>query len=212
MHKNRGFSLIELAIAITIIGIILAGVLVGSEVITGNARATDTVALVKDLNSSIIEFKNRYRYLPGDLPNAANDNFGIVAASACDISPPGTIGNGQIDVGTETTCAAVQLIQAGLIKGNSQGVGIFTKSNFSNVPDVLITARRVAGLLPPTFNTLNEIQLLNQPCNTAQALDNKLDDGNFATGNIRASVATCVSAGKSNAGINDPVPILDIAL
>lgn len=209
MIKSKGFTLIELAIAITIIGIILAGVLVGSGVITGNAKTTDTITLIKDLNSAIIEFKNRYHYLPGDLPNAANDISGIAVGSACDILPPGTIGNGQIDpdVGpiTETTCVALELIQAGLIKGNSQGVGIFTKNNLSNIPDVLVTARRTIGLNPLPSSFLNEIQLLNQPCDTARAIDLKLDDGDFATGNVRASVATCTPKGA-----NDPVPIIDI--
>jgi len=207
MNKNRGFTLIEIAIVLTIIGILLGAIMLRSGGVIDNAKTTDTITIIKDLTAATGDFKNRYHYLPGDLPNAGNDIPGITGATfsgiSCDISPPGTIGNGQIDPGAETTCASVELAQAGLIKGGTNG--IFTKNNMSSTPDVLITARRAGSTLPASV--INEIELINQPCETVMGIDSKMDDGNFTTGNITASVASCTPKGS-----NDPVPYVDIAL
>jgi hypothetical protein len=56
-------------------------------------------------------------------------------------------------------------------------------------------------------STRNVIQLLNVSCRGAQELDTKSDDGNFASGSTRASVASCTEGGA-----NDPVPAIAVAL
>lgn len=203
MNKSRGFTLIEIAIVLTIIGILLGAILLRSGSIIGNAKTTDTLALIKDLSAAINDLKNRYHYLPGDIPKAGDDITGISAA--CNIATTtANIGNGQIDTAAEVACVAEHLVQAGLIKGSASG--IFSQNNASTTPDVLLIARRTGGSLPPAFppTVLNEIELTNQPCETAKAVDSKLDDGDFTTGNIRASVTSCMA--------NDIVPYLDIAL
>lgn len=208
MNKSKGFTLIEIAIVLTIIGILLGAILLRSGSVIGNAKTTDTIALIKDLSAAINDFRNRYHYLPGDMPKAGDDISGIISGSACDIATTtASIGNGQIDTPDEVACVAEHLVRAGLIKGSTNG--IFSKNNLSSTPDVLVTARRTSGSLPPAFSptVLNEIEFTNQPCETAKAIDSKLDDGDFATGNIRASVTSC-TPGSSN----DPVPYLDIAL
>lgn len=210
MNKNKGFTLIEIAIVITIIGILLGAILLRSGSVIGNAKTTDTIALVKDLSAAINDFRSRYHYLPGDLPNAGNDIPGIAVSDPCNISPPGTIGDGKIDPDTapgigEATCVAVELVQAGLIKGSTSG--IFSR-NGTGTPDILVTARRSTGLNQLPLTVINEIQLLKQPCETAQGIDSKLDDGNFKTGKITASVDTCTPGDSAT----DPVPIIDIAL
>jgi len=206
VNNSKGFTLIEIAIVITIIGILLGAILLRSGLVIGNAKTTDTIALVKDLSAAVNDFKTRYHYLPGDLPLAGNDIPGIGAS--CNTAPNGTIGDGKIDPdtvpGTETTCVAEHLVRAGLIKGNTSG--IFTR-NGAGIPDVLVTARRSTGLNQLPTTVLNEIQLLKQPCETALGIDSKLDDGDFTTGSIRASVTSCTPGGT-----NDPVPIIDIAL
>jgi prepilin-type N-terminal cleavage/methylation domain-containing protein len=207
VNKTKGFTLIEMAIVLVIIGILLGVVLLRSGSVIGNAKTTGTIALIKDLSAATNDFMNRYHYLPGDLPKAGDDIPGITGTT-CDIATTtANIGNGQIDTNTEVTCAAVELVQAGLIKGSTDG--IFSPNNASNTPDVFITARRTIGSNLPTFpsTVLNEIELTNQPCATAQGIDSKLDDGNFASGKIQASVTSC-SPGVTN----DPVPYLDIAL
>lgn len=203
MNKSKGFTLIELSIVLVIIGLILGAVMLRSGSVIGSAKNADTIALIKDLSAAINDFKSRYHYLPGDMPKAGDDITGISAA--CDIATTtANIGNGQIDTAAEVACVAEHLVRAGLIKGGTNG--IFSQSNSSATPDVFFTARRTSGSLPPAFSptVLNEIELTNQPCETAKAIDSKLDDGDFATGNIRASVASCMA--------NDVVPYLDIAL
>jgi hypothetical protein len=51
------------------------------------------------------------------------------------------------------------------------------------------------------------IELWGLPCQVAKELDALTDDGNFAKGNVRASVAACGIGGE-----NDPVPIVAVSL
>ena len=205
MNKGKGFTLIEISIVLVIIGLILGAVMLRSGSVIGGAKTTGMIALIKDLSAAINDFKNRYHYLPGDMPKAGDDMSGISAT--CNIATTtAKIGDGQVNTTDEVNCVAEHLVQAGLIKGSASG--IFSQNNTSLTPDVFFTARRTSGSLPPAFSptVLNEIELTNQPCETAKAIDSKLDDGDFATGNIRASVTSCTPGGS-----NDPVPYLDIA-
>jgi hypothetical protein len=77
--------------------------------------------------------------------------------------------------------------------------------------DRLITIRAIArsasGVTTFATSTRNVIEVLNLSCRSAQELDAKSDDGNFASGNTRASVASCVEGGT-----NDPVPSMAVGL
>lgn len=220
MNKDKGFTLVEIAIVVAVIGLLLAAVMSRGGFIIGNAKTNDTIALIKDLTSAINEFRGRYHYLPGDMPQAGDNITGM--STGCNIAAAtANIGNGQIDTVAEVGCVAEHLVRAGLLKGNT--TGLFSRSANTATPDVYFIARRSAGtavLLPsltgtglnlPSFpaSVVNEIMITNQPCKTAQDIDAKLDDGNFATGKIRASVTSCMP-GPAPEGFNDPVPHIDI--
>ena len=177
-----------------------------SSTVVGNAKTNATIAQIKDLSAAINDFKSRYHYLPGDMPQAGDNIPNLSAGCNIAVGATTTIGNGQVDTPTEVGCVAEELVRAGLIRGKT--TGIFSSNNYGTNPDIFFTARRTTGLLPPTFpaSTLNEIELTNQPCQTAQDIDTKLDDGNFATGNIMASLASCTPGDSTT----DPVPYLDI--
>lgn len=68
-------------------------------------------------------------------------------------------------------------------------------------------AGRIVNLQVITRDGRDLIELLNLPCHVARELDAKLDDGDFARGNVRASAASCTIGGD-----NDPVPALAVAL
>src|SRR6266404_5761582 len=69
--KNRnsteaGFTLVEIAIVLVIIGLLLGGILKGQEMIT-QARIKN---IINDVTVAVTSYQDRYRAIPGDDLNA----------------------------------------------------------------------------------------------------------------------------------------------
>lgn len=96
VKTQSGFTLVELAIVLVIVGLLISGVLKGQELIA-NAQLNSTVAKIKAIESAGVTFRDNYSYLPGDLPNGQtrlqNCNAGNVCATG---APSATIGDGRI--------------------------------------------------------------------------------------------------------------------
>lgn len=80
-RSQAGFTLVELAIVMIIIGLLIAGVLKGQALIT-NARITSTVAQVKAIEAATSTFRDTYNFIPGDMPNP-NVRLPNCAAAPC---------------------------------------------------------------------------------------------------------------------------------
>ena len=190
MNKEIGFTLIELSIALVIIGLILSMIVIKSGVLIGDTKTTSTITLIKDLSGAVSGFKSRYHYLPGDLPKASDDISGVTIGSACDSGN----GNGLIDDPTnEIPCVAEHLVLAGLIKGNTTGIFSPFDNNQTN-PDVFVMSASkskvnvaATNLFPPTVQ--NVIEISNIPCEAANTIDSKIDDGDTTKGNVRIEPA-----------------------
>jgi prepilin-type N-terminal cleavage/methylation domain-containing protein len=197
MRNNKGFTLVEISMVLVIIGIILTGILKGSSIIR-TVQVNDAVTIVEDIRSATAIFKDRYHYLPGDLPFTVGEIPNVTA---------GGNGNGAISAAESANVFGAggqnHLFNAGLIKSPSVntwfgGVVVSVRSTATSG----VTA--AFATLP---NVINIIQLTNLPCDIAMEMDTKMDDGNLATGNGRANVATCISGGT-----NDPVPFYAVPL
>src|SRR5688572_16178489 len=66
---QSGFTLIEIAIVLVIIGLLLGGVLKGQELITG-ARVRNLIQQQDGVKAAYFGFLDRYRSLPGDYKSA----------------------------------------------------------------------------------------------------------------------------------------------
>ena len=116
MRKQSGFTLIEIAIVLVIIGLLLGGVLKGQELIT-SARVRNIVSQQDGVKAAYFGFLDRYRALPGDYDSAFT-NIANISNAACNGGNGN--GNGRIEsaVGNENILAWEHLSKAGFINGS----------------------------------------------------------------------------------------------
>ncbi len=200
---QRGFTLVELAIVLVIIGLVIAAVLKGQELIV-SARLKSTINQVGGIRAATNTFRDKYGNLPGDFPNAqvrVGDPAGVTWAALGD-------GNGIIDgdgvaapaAGEETVLFWNQLSAANMISGVSP-LGLGTLGD--GIPWAPIgggfTLRNEA-VVGRTTHWLSVGSADATPIGSANAeqalrIDEKADDGRPGTGNIRTVTGTCTDAG-----------------
>lgn len=66
---QRGFTLIELAVVIVIIGLLLGGVLLGRDLIRGS-EINEVISEAERYQSAVVNFQDIHFSLPGDMPDA----------------------------------------------------------------------------------------------------------------------------------------------
>jgi prepilin-type N-terminal cleavage/methylation domain-containing protein len=76
--SRRGFTLIELAVVIVIIGLIVGGVVVGQSLINA-AAVRAQLSQIEKYNAAVNTFRGKYNALPGDIADPAASSFGFVA-------------------------------------------------------------------------------------------------------------------------------------
>ena len=201
--------MIEMAIVIVVIGLILGAVLISGSSVFGRAGVASLLSNIKDLATASRDFKTRYSYFPGDLPNAGTyitANGGISAG--CTYSIAGNVGNGIVDTQTESDCALEHLVKA----------GVLSKVDYDpNTSKYFITSSVGAGVrlslwYNPATNE-NVVRVSSLPCDVALEIDRKLDSATantpFSQGVVLAwdtsgaIIQTCISGST-----NDPVPAL----
>jgi len=122
--RQAGFTLVEIAIVLVIIGLLLGGVLKGQELIE-NSRIKSIVGDMKAVQAAFNGYIDRYKAIPGDEAALTMANRGWVASTAAG----GGGGNGvlNVTVAQSTTNGGEQrpfwraLRASGLIAGDPTG-------------------------------------------------------------------------------------------
>ena len=213
-HYRRGFTLVEIAIVLVIIGLLLGGVLKGQELITG-ARVRNFIQQQDGIKAAYFGFLDRYRALPGDYTQAVANIPGVVANAAC--------GNGNGDGNGQVTTAANEnilmwehLSRAQFINGAfgcAAPVGGVPAAGSAptNPYGAFMDFQFDANYNTPTGQRHNLKTGAQVPSDILAEIDRKVDDGNPAQGSFRAPsapAATCVTvaAGVSSWNTNPPDP------
>ncbi len=132
-YKNRfqqkGFTLVELAIVLVIIGLLVGGIMAGRELIQ-QAQVRKHIQIFKDSQLAWSTFRTKYNGIPGDIRNP--ERF----FPECRLFGGGNTvysgnGNGIIDQGTsgssfEASCALFHLKHAGMFEPKTIKKELFT--------------------------------------------------------------------------------------
>lgn len=184
-RRYSGFTLVEMAIVLVIVGLILGGVFKG-QALVDSARVKSMATEIDGIRTAWLSFQDRYRSLPGDFPKAPLQIDSDATAGN---------GNGRIDAAAERAGVWQQLSLAGFINGTFDGsqatVGTATdvqcgpqtcpQNPFSGYYKISYSAQAADAA-----NSANEIYTGSQvPVNVLSQIDLRLDDGNASTGRFR---------------------------
>lgn len=210
MKRNQsGFTLIEIAIVLVIIGLLLGGVLKGQELIN-SAKVKNLATDFRNIPVFIYGYQDKFKALPGDDAGVDAHLAGQCVTTSCKATTGGTVGNGLIEgnwnsyTKTEESYLFWQHVRlAGLTSGptvlpatpapgdgfkpvNAVGGEIGIQSGTNSVTATPINATAATNPIRGTYiicspNILGKF---------AKQLDIQLDDGNTAGGSMMAGVAT----------------------
>ncbi|HET7200349.1 MAG TPA: prepilin-type N-terminal cleavage/methylation domain-containing protein [Burkholderiales bacterium] len=193
--NEAGFTLVEIAIVLVIIGLLLGGILKGQEMIT-QAKIKNVINDFNGVTTAVTSYQDRYRALPGDDPNAttrwttqapaSGNGNGILAGlyNANDTTGSG----GAPAAAAESNLFWQHLRIAGFVPGLTVGTGSGTPPQ--NATGGIIGAESaVVGTNGLGFTALI-VCTSNVPDKVAIAVDTQTDDSNSATGQVRAQLQT----------------------
>jgi len=202
-QSQRGFTLVEIAIVLVIIGLLLGGILKGQELIN-SARVRNIADTNSGVQAAYFGFIDRYRRVPGDMSQAdATTAIGQAINS-------GGNNNGRLDAfpaaganeWQEPAALWEHLWKAGFIAGSYDGVAAGaaptdaatyrTSGSPSNPFSGAMILARTADYLDAGAGASTRLNLVlgrGIPVNIARELDLKVDDGRPLTGIARLTVA-----------------------
>jgi prepilin-type N-terminal cleavage/methylation domain-containing protein len=182
--RQTGFTLVEIAIVLVIIGLLLGGILKGQEMIN-QAKIKNVISDFNGISAAYYGYQDRYRQIPGDDPGAAARwvGTGNISATAGDGILQGTYNNLTATPPTvESNLFWQHLRLAGFVSGTGG-------QQPNNAATGMIGVETGDGAAPPGAAMSGFTGLImcsaNLPDKIAVAVDTQMDDGVYNTGQVR---------------------------
>jgi prepilin-type N-terminal cleavage/methylation domain-containing protein len=200
VSKQSGFTLVEIAIVLVIIGLLLGGVLKGQEMIT-SSKVKSLAGGADGIAAAFNSYQDRYRALPGDDRNVALPvpRFTVqdCGLAACAVGTGANLGDGQINGAyNDTTNPGVlesrvlwQQLRAAKLIGTDGAADLTVqpKNTMGGIYGVTYAATHTL----PTANLLYATAIMGKE---AALLDIMIDDGIANQGSVRGAAYNAIAA------------------
>jgi prepilin-type N-terminal cleavage/methylation domain-containing protein len=217
MKKQSGFTLVEIAIVLVIIGLLLGGVLKGQELIN-SAKVKNMVNDFRTVSSFVYSYQDRFKVFPGD-QNATQltSAFGAAAgATECTPEAAGLCGKGNARLDgnwnstgvTEETFVFWQHVRlANLATGpTATGDANYAPRNADGGRIGIESGLSGAGAPTPFIAGMRgSFYICSQGIlgRYAKQIDTTMDDGTSNTGNVRVAKMTAARGDAAEATLVD---------
>jgi prepilin-type N-terminal cleavage/methylation domain-containing protein len=181
--RQRGFTLVEIAIVLVIIGLLLGGVFKGQELIV-QAKIRNIISDINGISAAVYAYQDRYRALPGDDRTVAVSRRWSGASGG---NGDGVICGGYNGASEGDACTTA--LESLLIWQHLRRAGLLAGSPDDGVPQN--AASGLTGIQAGAFGLAGHVICAsNLSAKMAAALDAQLDDGQPNTGSLRAELQT----------------------
>ena len=179
-RTQKGFTLVEIAIVLVIIGLLLGGILKGQEMIT-QAKIKNVIADISGVSAAMYGYQDRYRSLPGDDPKA--DRWSGATKGDGD----GVVEGKWSTTGTEAINFWDHLRRAGFVSGSGAENPFNAVSGKMGV-QTSDGAGSTTGVLSDGTTAFTALMLCSAglPDKIAISVDAQMDDGLGKKGAVRA--------------------------
>ncbi len=177
--REKGFTLVELAIVMVIIGLMLGAVLKGQSMID-NARQKRLVSDLQGITAAYYSYLDLYSAIPGD-DTTANSRWSGVADGNGNV----LIGGAEATPAGESLEAWQALRSARLISGDPAATGTAALPRHPYGGTMRIGDWGFGG----TIGNANRVMVIGLSGTVASLIDLRLDDGVYDSGDIRGSAA-----------------------
>jgi prepilin-type N-terminal cleavage/methylation domain-containing protein len=186
LSKQKGFTLVEIAIVLVIVGLLIGGVLKGQEMIT-NAKLKRVESDNAGIAAAMFSYQDRYLQLPGD-DDGAQDRFTIFTDAVDNGNSNGSVEGDW--VGDSTLAAPDQetgnfwrhLRAAGLIPGGADDDTQPTNAYGGNI-----------GIRDGSLDIAGHVTIFGSiEGPIANILEGRLDDGLATTGRIQSDTTAAL--------------------
>ena len=190
IKRQSGFTLVEIAIVLVIIGLLLGGILKGQEMIT-QAKIKNVVNDFNGITAAVNAYQDRYRALPGDDSTASSRWATAVPGNGDGVL--GTAGTDFYNIVAAVPSAATKetnlfwwhLRLAGFVGGSTAATEAASVQQPSNAASGMMGVQ-TSGM----GFTSNIVCSSNLPDKIAIAVDTQMDDGASTTGQVRGLAQT----------------------
>ena len=193
LNKQKGFTLVEIAIVLVIVGLLIGGVLKGQEMIT-NAKLKRVESDNAGIAAAMFSYQDRYLQLPGD-DDGADQRFSLYTDGNADPLPAdingdsdGSIEGAWVGLANEETANFWKHLRAaGLIPGGGDDDTQPTNAYGGNI-----------GLRDGSLDIAGHVTVFGSiEGPIASILEARLDDGNPQTGRIQSDVTAVLMDGAA---------------